>query len=102
MSKVLGYYLQSFVALENPNITVVSLDPGFADRDILLDAYKSVHHSAFELIGRAGVWLTADNAKFLIGRYFNVTWDVNELLVRKFEVVKENKLLRWTVGEGTV
>jgi len=98
MSKLSVVHLQSFVALENPNIAAMSLDPVLADTDMLLDAYKSMHLSGFELIGGAGVWLTTNDAKFLSGRYFNVTWDVNELVARKDEVVKKNELVFSFVG----
>lgn len=98
MSKLSAVHLQSFIAAENLNISAMSLDPGLADTDMLLDTYKTMHLMSFELIGGAAVWLTTNDAKFLSGRFFNVTWDVNELVARKDEVVKKNELVFSFVG----
>ena len=99
LSKMLLAPLQSYVAAENSNIMAVTLDPGFADTDMLPDTYKHIYQTSFELIGAAAVWLTTEEASFMNGRFLNVNWDVEELLERKEEIVKENKLVFGFVGK---
>lgn len=93
VSKMSAVHLQSFVAVENPNVAAMSLDPCLADTDMLLDDFKSMQLIDFDLIGGAALWLTTEGAKFMSGRLFNVTWDVEELIARRDEVVKENQLV---------
>ncbi|KAI9649955.1 hypothetical protein NHQ30_002540 [Ciborinia camelliae] len=98
MSKLSTVHLQKYVAAENPNIAAMSLDPCLAETDMLLDAYKTMHLMDFGLIGGAAVWLTTNDAKFLSGRLFNVTWDVDELVARENEIVEKNELVFSFIG----
>lgn len=93
VSKLAVVHLQSFIAAENPNVTAVSLDPCLAETDMLMDDFKSMNLIDFGLIGGSALWLTTEDAKFMNGRVFNVTWDVDELMQRREEVVKNNLLL---------
>lgn len=93
VSKLTAVHLQRFVAAENPNVAAMSLDPCLADTDMLLDDFKTMNLIDFDLIGGAALWLSTDQAKFMSGRLFNVTWDVEELIERKDEVVNENLLV---------
>lgn len=92
MSKMSAVHLQSFVAAENPNVAAMSLDPCLAETDMLLDDFKTLNLMEFDLIGGAALWLTTEKAKFMSGRVFNVTWDIEELLTRRKEVLKEDLL----------
>ncbi|RMZ69984.1 oxidoreductase short chain dehydrogenase reductase family [Pyrenophora seminiperda CCB06] len=92
VSKLAAVHLQSFVTAENPNVTAVSLDPCLAETDMLMDDFKSMNLIDFGLIGGSALWLTTEDAKFMNGRVFNVTWDADELMQRREEVVKDNLL----------
>ncbi|KAF7875072.1 hypothetical protein EAF04_002244 [Stromatinia cepivora] len=103
MSKLSTVHLQSYVAAENANIAAMSLDPCLAETDMLLDAYKTMQLMEFELIGGAAVWLTTNDARFPSGRLFNVTWDIDELIARKDEIVKKSELVfsfKGSLGKG--
>jgi hypothetical protein len=49
------------------------------------------------------VYLASPQAEFLSGRYLSANWDVDELEVRKVEVMKKNSLkmdLKGELGSG--
>ncbi|KAF4153025.1 hypothetical protein CNMCM8927_006240 [Aspergillus lentulus] len=51
-----------------------------------------------ELAGDAMSWLTQERREWLGGRYVSVTWDMEELLQKREEIVREDKLkMRLTV-----
>jgi len=99
LSKLMVVQLGSYLAAENPNITAVSLDPLIAATDMLLDVYKPLQQISFGLIGAAAVWLTTDEAKFMNGRFFMADWSVDELIARKDEITRENKLTFGFIGQ---
>lgn len=45
------------------------------------------------LCGGFLTWLTSEKRPWLSGRYLSATWDVNELELKKDEIVNENKLV---------
>ncbi|KAI1400580.1 hypothetical protein F4819DRAFT_461171 [Hypoxylon fuscum] len=45
-----------------------------------------------ELASDTVAWLTSERREWLAGRYISATWDMNELLARKSEIVKGDKL----------
>ena len=45
-----------------------------------------------ELCAGFAVWLTKGQRAWLNGRYVSATWDVDELLAKKDEIVKGDKL----------
>ena len=45
-----------------------------------------------ELPGHTIVWLTQERREWLAGRYIDCTWDVEELLAKKDEIVAGDKL----------
>lgn len=45
------------------------------------------------LCGGFLTWLTSEKRPWLSGRYLSATWDVNELELKKEEIVNENKLV---------
>ncbi|KZV67306.1 NAD(P)-binding protein [Peniophora sp. CONT] len=44
------------------------------------------------------LWLTARNAEFLSGRYVQATWDINEVMARKDDIVRDNLLVTKLAG----
>jgi NAD(P)-dependent dehydrogenase (short-subunit alcohol dehydrogenase family) len=105
-------YLQS----ENPDMRVVSVYPGVIRSDMSLATEKAygvefdfddcklkhvlrVHVDADaccvdELPGHFCVWVTSPEADFLGGRYVWAAWDVDELIARKEDILK-NDILRF-------
>ncbi len=92
LSKLAVARLGEHIAAEHPNIRSVSLDPNLADTDMLLAVYKEFDKASFELIGAGAVWLCSGEAGFLNGRYFMVSWDVDELMAKKDQIVGGNEL----------
>jgi hypothetical protein len=45
-----------------------------------------------ELAGDAMSWLTQERREWLGGRYVSVTWDMEELLQKREEIVRKDKL----------
>jgi NAD(P)-dependent dehydrogenase (short-subunit alcohol dehydrogenase family) len=86
--------LTAYVASEHPSITSVSLDPGIVPTDM----GRSVPFLAPfmldtpELVGGAAVWLSSGDKSFLSGRYVSSNWDVEEIELRKDEIVEEDQL----------
>jgi hypothetical protein len=44
------------------------------------------------LAGGLAVWLATEEAKFLNGRYVNASWDVDDLVAKKDEIIEKNEL----------
>lgn len=99
LSKLVNTKLQAFVAAENPNVTAIALHPGIVETDMTDASFKKFAKDTPALVGGVGVWLTGEEAKFLTGRYVNVNWDVEELVQRKAEIVKEGMLGLGLFGE---
>ena len=51
-----------------------------------------------ELPGHTIVWLTQERREWLAGRYIDCTWDVEELLAKKDEIVRDNLLVTKLAG----
>ncbi|VDC07616.1 unnamed protein product [Peniophora sp. CBMAI 1063] len=51
-----------------------------------------------ELAAATFLWLTGRNAEFLSGRYVQATWDLNEVLAKKDEIVRDNLLVTKLAG----
>ena len=45
-----------------------------------------------EISADTSVYLTSEKRDWLGGRYINVTWDMPELMAKKNQIVKEDKL----------
>lgn len=86
--------LTAYIASEHPSITSVSLDPGIVPTGMA----QSVPYLAPymldtpELVGGAAVWLSSGDKSFLSGRYVSSNWDVEEIEMRKGEIVDEDQL----------
>lgn len=76
-------------------LLAISLDPGGVFTDMA--ANSPAHIQALlidtpELSADTLVWLTKDRKEWLAGRVMIVNWDVEELVAKKEEVVKGDKL----------
>ncbi|KAK5656637.1 hypothetical protein OQA88_4617 [Cercophora sp. LCS_1] len=94
ISKLAGMQLVSHLAAAYPNITVVGLHPGLVETDALMEEFKKFDLDSPALTGGLAVWLAArEEAKFLSGRTIASNWSVDDLVLRKNEIV-EGDLLR--------
>ncbi|CAG5150632.1 uncharacterized protein ALTATR162_LOCUS2725 [Alternaria atra] len=93
MSKFILDALATYVAAEYPNVTAVSMHPGLVATDMLREPFRSLfNQDSPELVGGTAVWLCQEKAKFLSGRFIAANWDVEDLLARKEEIVKDDML----------
>jgi NAD(P)-dependent dehydrogenase (short-subunit alcohol dehydrogenase family) len=93
MSKFVLDALATYVAAEYPNVTAVSMHPGLVATDMLREPFRSLfNQDSPELVGGTTVWLCQEKAKFLSGRFIAANWDVEDLLSRKEEIVKDDLL----------
>ncbi|KAI4626333.1 uncharacterized protein J4E87_004835 [Alternaria ethzedia] len=93
MSKFILDALATYVAAEYPNVTAVSMHPGLVATDMLREPFRSLfNQDSPELVGGTAVWLCQEKAKFLSGRFIAANWDVEDLLSRKAEIVKDDLL----------
>ena len=51
-----------------------------------------------ELPAAMFLWLTARNAEFLSGRYIQADWDMDEVVAKKDEIVRDNLLVSKLAG----
>jgi NAD(P)-dependent dehydrogenase (short-subunit alcohol dehydrogenase family) len=98
LSKLVQIQMQRFVAVENPNITAVSLHPGTILTGITKPQFVKFSKDSFALAGGVAVWLATEQAKFMNGRYMGVNWSVAELMERKDEIVSEGLLVEELQG----
>ncbi|EHK39361.1 uncharacterized protein TrAtP1_007174 [Trichoderma atroviride] len=82
-------------AAENPELHVVSIQPGVIATEIAGPDSNVQGQDEVELPGHFCVWLASAEAKFLKGKFVWANWDVRELLQRK-EEIRDSRLL--TVG----
>lgn len=99
LAKQANLKFTAFIAAEHSNITAVALSPGIVHTDMTADFFVKYAKDTPELVGGAGVWLTTPAASFLNGRYFSVSWDVQELVKKKDDIVKGNQLTLSLLGD---
>ena len=56
------------------------------------DKYKHVLIDTVELPAHTLVWLIKERRDWLAGRFISCTWDVDEFLAKRDEIVKADKL----------
>jgi NAD(P)-dependent dehydrogenase (short-subunit alcohol dehydrogenase family) len=98
LSKLVQIQMQRFVAVENPNITAISLHPGTILTGITKPQFVKFSQDTFALAGGVAVWLATEQAKFMNGRYMGVNWSVAELMERKDEIVSKGLLVEELQG----
>ncbi|KAK6207827.1 hypothetical protein QIS74_12908 [Colletotrichum tabaci] len=96
-SKLAAQKLISDIASGYPNITAISASPGLVETDML--QLRGFDVSTPQLVGGAVVWLSGDRARFLSGRAISVEWDLEDLVARQDEIVKEDLLIMRMAGK---
>lgn len=100
MSKLAVLDLMTYVAAEQPNVLAVALHPGVVDTDMTIESFKAVALDTPALVGGVGTWLAAwegVDRSFLSGRAMTVNWDVQDLVAKKEEILKDD-LLKMTLN----
>ncbi|KAK5559766.1 hypothetical protein LTR46_001515 [Exophiala xenobiotica] len=80
---------------EAQGVNCLSLHPGGVPTGIAKDLGPLVEAAMVDtpdLCAGFAVWLTKGQRAWLNGRYVSATWDVDELLAKKEEIVKDDKL----------
>ncbi|VDB90322.1 unnamed protein product [Peniophora sp. CBMAI 1063] len=95
--------LVELLAVEYPDIKSYIVQPGEIVTEQSLKAeeasgMKFPRQDTAENAGAFYLWLTSRNAEFLSGRYVDATWDVEELLAKKDEIVRDNLLVAKLAG----
>ncbi|KZV73045.1 NAD(P)-binding protein [Peniophora sp. CONT] len=92
------------LALDYPQIPAYSVHPGAIATPGAKEVNEKTGMSGMpqpdtvELPAATFLWLTARNAEFLSGRYIQATWDLNEVLAKKDEIVRDNLLVTKLAG----
>ncbi|VDB85655.1 unnamed protein product [Peniophora sp. CBMAI 1063] len=93
------------VALDYPELSVYAVHPGGIWTPGSTGFLKSMGlqdvvpmPDSVELPAATFLWLTARNAEFLSGRYVHACWDLNEVLAKKEEIIRDNLLVTKLVG----
>ncbi|KAI1084862.1 short-chain dehydrogenase/reductase-like protein [Whalleya microplaca] len=97
MTKFVVDSLTTYVAIEYPNVTAVSMHPGVLDTDMCREPFLSqTDNNSFKLVGGMAVWICQDKARFLSGRWISASWDVDDL-VKKQDEISKHDLLKLTL-----
>ncbi|PKX89012.1 SDR family oxidoreductase [Aspergillus novofumigatus IBT 16806] len=88
--------LTEFVMIEygGEGMLAYAIHPGGVPTELAM-GIKALHGlltDTAELAGDAMSWLTQERREWLGGRYVSVTWDMEELLKKREEIVREDKL----------
>ncbi|KZV66190.1 NAD-P-binding protein [Peniophora sp. CONT] len=99
------------LSLDYPELFFCAVHPGIIYTPGAMEALASMKFSddvnplpmpetsdTVELPAATFLWLTARNAEFLSGRYVEAPWDLNEVLAKKDEIVKDNLLVTKLAG----
>ncbi|VDB92213.1 unnamed protein product [Peniophora sp. CBMAI 1063] len=95
--------LVELLAVEYPDIKSYSVQPGAIPTEMNIAAQKASgiafpHDDTVENAAAFYLWLTGRNAEFLSGRYVDATWDVEEVLAKKEEIVRDHLLVTKLAG----
>ncbi|KAF2171805.1 hypothetical protein M409DRAFT_63377 [Zasmidium cellare ATCC 36951] len=79
---------------ENPDLHVVSFHPGVVETDMSREIVKGTgtHLDSPTLPAAFAVWLSSPAAAWLGGKFVWAQWDVDELIERKEEILKDGDL----------
>jgi len=92
ISKLAAIQLTTYFAARYPNITAVAVHPGLVATDMMEESFKHFNLDEPALPGGVMVWLATEKARFLSGRVVSANWDVDDLVARKDEIVRDNLL----------
>ncbi|KAH3222882.1 hypothetical protein KXV77_007231 [Aspergillus fumigatus] len=88
--------LTEFVMAEygSEGMLAYAIHPGGVPTELAMGikALQGLLTDTAELAGNAMSWLTQERREWLGGRYVSVTWDMEELLQKREEIVREDKL----------
>ncbi|KAH1631261.1 hypothetical protein KXX39_001691 [Aspergillus fumigatus] len=88
--------LTEFVMAEygSEGMLAYAIHPGGVPTELAMGikALQGLLTDTAELAGNAMSWLTQEGREWLGGRYVSVTWDMEELLQKREEIVREDKL----------
>ncbi|KZV75812.1 NAD(P)-binding protein [Peniophora sp. CONT] len=95
--------LVELLAVEYPDVKAYIVQPGSIPTEAALTAeeisgMKFPREDTAETAAAFYLWLTSRNAEFLSGRYVDATWDIEELLAKKDEIVRDNLLVTKLAG----
>ncbi|KAI0036333.1 NAD-P-binding protein [Vararia minispora EC-137] len=86
--------LVELVSLEYPEVKTYAVHPGVVETPLSQQVDPPVPRTdPPEVMAATALWLTARNAEFLSGRYINATWDLNEVVAKKDEIIRDNLLV---------
>ncbi|KAF3765748.1 NAD(P)-binding protein [Cryphonectria parasitica EP155] len=90
-SKMAATKLFDYLALENPGLHIVNIQPGLIQSEM---SRKSGHPGTdhIDLPGHFCLWVASPEASFLRGKFVWVNWDVDELKARKEEILSTDLL----------
>ncbi|KIK71674.1 hypothetical protein GYMLUDRAFT_254792 [Collybiopsis luxurians FD-317 M1] len=96
-SKLAALRLSEFIAAEygDKGILCYAIHPGLIATDLTADApeeWRKVLIDTAELAAHTIVFYSKERRDWLAGRYLSAQWDVEELLVKKEEIIAGNKL----------
>jgi len=92
-SKTAAARTLDFMQGENPNVRVISVQPGVVATDMnKKSGITTMPYDDILLPCHFMVWAASSQADFLKGKLVWANWDVPELIARKEEIVNENKL----------
>jgi hypothetical protein len=94
LSKLVQIQMQRFVAVENPNITAISLHPGTILTGITKPQFVKFSKDSFALAEGVATLLATEQAKSMNGRYMGVNCSVAEFMKRKDEIVSKGLLVK--------
>ena len=95
VSKAANLKLMDYFAAENPDLHVVSLQPGTVTTE--MSAKVGVPGTtAVALPAHFCVWLASEEARFLKSKFVWANWDVDELLERR-EEIPNSRLFTWVL-----
>jgi len=98
-SKIAFVRALDFVQEENPNLRVVSLQPGIVETDMNKKAgITTMPYDHVNLPAHFIVWLASPEAAFLKGKFVWSNWDVDELKARKDEITSVPNLTLGLLG----
>ena len=104
ISKFATIRLGAYVAAENDNITTITIHPGVIKTALIPESspFRPFTEDEANLSGGLAVWLATDEARFLNGRYVNASWDIEDLVAKKDEIVSQNDLMLGLQGKFDV
>ena len=81
------------LALENPDVRVVSLHPGVIASEMNTKSGMPLSQDDISLPSSMSVWLTGKEAGFLSGKFVWAHWDVEELKAMQGEIEEKKELV---------